>query len=132
MRSKKGFTLIELIVTMAVSGIFFTLAMNMFSTANGSFVSYKKAHEAYFDYNVKKAIANRMLNEHQGTCDNQGNFHFSGDSTRFISADSLDKAFPFPSPKCRPVDKKRTLVYYLGVPDSSSREVQGYSSYTRH
>lgn len=129
MRSKKGFTLIELIVTMAVSGIFFTLAMNMFSTANGSFVSYKKAHESYFDYNVKKAIANRMLSEHQGTCDNQGNFHFSGDSTRFISADSLDKAFPFPESKCKKLDCKRSLVYFLGIQDSTSKEIVGFSNF---
>lgn len=124
MASKRGFTLIELIVTMAVSGIFFTLAMNMFSTANGSFVSYKKAHEEYFDYNVKKAKANRMLLDNTGSCQENGEFHFTGDS-----ADSLDMEFPFPQPKCKDVDHKRTLVYFLGATDSTSKEIVGYSHF---
>ena len=114
--------MIELVVTMAVSGIFFTLAMNMFSTANGAFISYRKAHDAYFDYNVKKATANRMLKDNQGECQNGGTFHFTGEF-----ADSLNNAFPFPAPKCKPLDRKRYLVYYLGIPDSASREIQGYS-----
>lgn len=122
MASKRGFTLIELIVTMAVSGIFFTLAMNMFSTANGSIVSYKKAHEEYFDYNVKKAKANRMLLDNTGSCQENGEFHFTGDS-----ADSLDMEFPFPQPKCKVLDNKRLLIYYFGQPDSSSNELAGYS-----
>lgn len=122
MRNKNGFTLIELVVTMAVSGIFFTLAMNMYCNANGAFINYKKSHEAYFDYNVKKATASRMLKNNSGKCENDGTFHFSGDA-----ADSLNNAFPFPAPKCKSLDRKRILVYFLGVADSSSKELLGYS-----
>lgn len=119
--------MIELIVAMAVSGIFFTLAMNMFITANGSFIRYKKSHEAYFDYNVKKAIASRMLDTHQGSCDNEGNFRFLG-----ISADSLNKVFPFSSPKCKKIDRKRSLVYYLGILDSTSMETIGFGNFNQN
>ena len=39
---KSGFTLIELMVTLAISGVFFTMAMNLYSTANKAFVTDKK------------------------------------------------------------------------------------------
>lgn len=120
--NKKGFTLIELVVTMAVSGIFFTLAMHMFTTANGAFVSYKKSHEDYFEYNIKKAVAEKMLRNNPGEC-TDGNFAFTGDV-----ADSLNEAFPFPTPKCAKLDSKRNLIYYLGKTDSTTNAIYGFSA----
>lgn len=120
--SKKGFTLIELVVTMAVSAIFFTLAMHMFTTANGAFVSYKKSHADYFDYNVKKASAEKMLRNNPGEC-SEGNFTFTGES-----ADSLNEVFPFPAPKCAKLDSKRYLVYFLGKIDSTTNAIYGFST----
>ena len=46
--SKSGFTLIELVVTIAISGVFFTMAMNLYNTANRAFVTDKKYDELYF------------------------------------------------------------------------------------
>ena len=43
--SKSGFTLIELVVTIAISGVFFTMAMNLYSTANRAFVTDKEYDE---------------------------------------------------------------------------------------
>lgn len=121
-KKKKGFTLIELVVTMAVTSIFVTLAMHLYVSANGSFVSYKKSHEEYFDYNVKKATAEKMLRENPGACDQSRIFSFTGES-----ADSLNEAFPFPSPKCDRIDKSSNLVYFLGKTDSSSHAIYGFS-----
>ena len=121
MTNRNGFTLIELVVTLAVSGIFFTLAMNMYVTANGAFTGYRKTHEAYFEHNVRAAVANRMLRDNRGTCDG-GEFRFAGEA-----ADSLDRAVPFPAPRCKRIDRDRILVYFLGKADSASRELQGFS-----
>jgi hypothetical protein len=63
-----------------------------------------------------------MLKDNPGKCGDDGTFHFLGDT-----ADSLDKAFPFPAPKCKALDRKRALVYFLGIPDSASKELLGYS-----
>ena len=62
--SKSGFTLIELVVTIAISSIFFTMAMNLYSTANRAFVTDEKYDELYFEYNVLKAKTVRFLQEH--------------------------------------------------------------------
>ncbi len=110
---------------MIVSGIFFTLAMNMYVTANGSIVSYKKSHEIYFDYNVKKAVADKMLRENSGECSPEGYFHFTGDT-----ADSLNAAFPFHEPECKLINRKRILVYHLGKSDSASSELESYSGFS--
>lgn len=44
-------------------------------------------------------------------------------------ADSLDKAFPFPESKCKKLDCKRSLVYFLGIQDSTSKEIVGFSNF---
>lgn len=120
--NKKGFTLIELVVTMAVSGIFFTLALNLYGSANNAFLNYKKTHEAYFEYNIMKANANRLLRENPGNCDPDGNYIFRGDK-----ADSLNEVFPFPAPKCKPIDSKRNLIYFTGIADTTINKAVGYS-----
>ncbi len=107
---------------MAISGIFFTFAMNMFSTANNSFFNYKKSHEEYFDYNVMRAKADNMLRTNPGECSNDSLFKFTGNY-----ADSLNKSFPFPFPKCKKLDRYRSLIFFLGKIDSSSREIYAYS-----
>ncbi|MCQ2063128.1 MAG: prepilin-type N-terminal cleavage/methylation domain-containing protein [Fibrobacter sp.] len=125
-KAKEGFTLIELVVTMAVSGIFFMLAMHVYVSANGAFVSYKKSHEDYFEYNVKKATAEKMLRENTGECDSTGNFSFTGES-----ADSLNEVFPFPEPKCAQLGRERHLVYFLGKLDSTTSAFYGFSATIR-
>ena len=119
---KKGFTLIELIVTIGISGIFFTMAMHMFYSANSIFANNKKIHEYYFEYNVKKAKAEKMLRNNPGICSN-GSFLFIGDA-----ADSLNNEFPFPAPKCTKIDRKRSLVYVLGKMDSTNNGTWGFSA----
>lgn len=121
-KNKKGFTLIELIVTLAISGIFFTLALHMFGTANGAFANFSKTNDDYFKYNVKKATAEKMLHNNPGVCTN-GIFSFIGDA-----ADSLNKVFPFPTPQCTKIDSKSIFIYHLGKTDSTSNTVYGFST----
>lgn len=120
--NKKGFTLIELVVTMAVSSIFFTLALNLYGSANNAFLNYKITHEFYFEYNVMKANADRQLRENPGECTPDGNYIFRGDK-----ADSLNEVFPFPAPKCKTIDSKRNLIYFTGIADSTINKAVGYS-----
>lgn len=120
--NKKGFTLIELVVTMAVSSIFFTLALNLYGSANNAFLNYKITHEFYFEYNVMKANADRQLRENPGECTPDGNYIFTG-----VKADSLNEAFPFQVPKCKRIDSKRNLVYFTGIANSTINKAVGYS-----
>ena len=126
-QQKRGFTLIELVVTMAVTGIFITLAMNLYSSANSAFVNYRKSHGTFFTYNVIKAKSERALREHPGVCikdldsDEAAIYRFTGED-----ADSLNEAFPLRPLNCKPIDKKRTLVFFRGHADSTSKALYGF------
>lgn len=125
---KNGFTLIELIVTMAVSGIFTILAFNLYSTANYTFLKDKNKHDVFFDYNVKKSKTIQMLRNHPGSCEKQEfaeelHFSFKGDS-----AEILNENLPFKPLQCKPIDAKRYIIYFQGYLDSATHSLAGFST----
>lgn len=113
--SKRGFTLIELVTTLAISGIFFTLAMNLYSTANKAFITDKKYDELYFDYNVLKAKTEHFLREHPDFCEKADKYQ-------------IEYSLPFPQLQCKSIDKKRHLVHFQGYMDSTKHALVGFSS----
>lgn len=113
--SKSGFTLIELVVTIAISGIFFTMAMNLYSTANRAFVTDKKYDELYFEYNVLKAKTVRFLQEHPDFCERADKY----EAEYNLSLSPL---------QCKAIDKKRYLVYFQGYTDSTKHSLVGFST----
>lgn len=126
--TRSGFTLIELVVTMAISGIFITLAFNLYSTANRAFLVDRKNHELFFTYNVKSAKTERMLRLFPGECKKND---FSGSTSYSFTGDSayiLNNQLPFSPLQCRAIDKKRYLVYYRGRLDSSNSSLVGFST----
>ena len=112
---KHGFTLIELITTIAISGIFFSMAMNLYSNANKAFITDKKYDELYFEYNVLKAKTIRFLQEHPDFCEHSEKYE-------------IEYRIPFSPLQCRPIDKKRYLVYFQGYMDSTRRALVGFST----
>ena len=126
--TKMGFTLIELVVTMAISGIFVTLAFKLYSTANRAFLVDRKSHEAFFKYNVKSAKTERMLHLFPGECKKN---EFSENTTYSFTGDSAyirNQQLPFSPLQCKAIDKKRFLVYYRGRLDSSNQSLIGFST----
>ena len=113
--SKSGFTLIELVVTIAISGVFFTMAMNLYSTANRAFVTDKKYDELYFEYNVLKAKTERFLQEHPDFCERSDKYQF-------------EYKLPLSPLQCKAIDKKRYLVYFQGYTDSTKHSLVGFST----
>ncbi|MCF0215765.1 MAG: prepilin-type N-terminal cleavage/methylation domain-containing protein [Fibrobacteraceae bacterium] len=67
-RKCHGFTLIELVVTMAVAGIFFTLAMHLYTQAVKGRIAFEKKDAAYIQRTVDVAKTKRILQEHPGKC----------------------------------------------------------------
>lgn len=65
---KRGFTLIELVVTIAVSGIFFTLAMHLYTQAVKGQLAFTKKDTAYMQRSVDIALTKKMLQKHPGKC----------------------------------------------------------------
>lgn len=114
-RSKRGFTLIELVVTMAVTGIFFTLAMNLYCNANRALAGDREIDSLYFDYNVAKAETERFLREHPDFCTTS-------------DAEKIENRPPFWPLACKPLDKRRNLVYFRGFMDSTHHAVVGFST----
>ena len=112
---KRGFTLIELVTTMALSGIFFTRAMNLYSSANRAFITDKKYDDLYFEYNVLKARTVRFLQEHPNFCSR----------AEFYEA---EYDLPLSPLHCTPLDKKRHLVYFQGYMDSTKLGLVGFST----
>ncbi len=113
--NKRGFTLIELVTTMAVSGFFFALAMNLYCSANKAFITDKKYDELYFEYNVRKAQTERFLREHPNFCDIPEKYE-------------AEYKLPFTPLRCKPLDKKRHLVYFQGHMDSTKHALIGFST----
>lgn len=113
--NKCGFTLIELVTTMALSGLFFTLAMNLYSTANKAFITDKKYDELYFEYNVLKARTEHFLREHPNFCENPEKYE-------------MEYTLPLSPLHCKPLDKKRSLVYFQGYMDSTRHALVGFST----
>ncbi len=113
--NKQGFTLIELVITMAISGFFFTLAMNLYSTANKAFVTDKKYDELYFEYNVLKARTEHFLREHPDFCEKKDKYE-------------VEYKIPLGPLQCLPLDKKRNLVYFQGYMDSTKHALVGFST----
>ena len=111
----RGFTLIELVTTMALSGAFFTLAMNLYCSANKAFITDKKYDELYFDYNVLKAKTERFLREHPDFCERPNKYQ-------------IEYKLPFSPLHCKAIDKKRFLVYFQGHMDPTKRALVGFST----
>jgi len=112
---QNGFTLIELVVTIAISGVFFTMAMNLYSTANKAFVTDKKYDELYFEYNVLKAKSEHFLREHPDFCERPEKYE-------------IEYKLPLSPLHCKPLDKKRYLVYFQGYMDSTKHALVGFST----
>lgn len=112
---KNGFTLIELVVTIAISGIFFTMAMNLYSTANKAFVTDKKYDELYFEYNVLKAKTERFLREHPDFCERPDKYQ-------------IEFKLPLGPLQCKAIDKKRNLVYFQGYTAPNKHALVGFST----
>ena len=112
---KSGFTLIELVVTIAISGVFFTMAMNLYSTANRAFVTDKKYDELYFEYNVLKSKTERFLQEHPDFCDRPDKYQ-------------LEYKLPLSPLQCKAIDKKRYLVFFQGYMDPNKHALVGFST----
>ena len=112
---KSGFTLIELVVTIAISGVFFTMAMNLYSTANRAFITDKEYDELYFEYNVLKAKTVRFLQEHPDFCERPDKYQF-------------EYKLPLTPLQCKAIDKKRYLVYFQGYMDPSKHALVGFST----
>jgi prepilin-type N-terminal cleavage/methylation domain-containing protein len=112
---KRGFTLIELVTTIAISGIFFTMAMNLYSTANSAFVTDKRYDELYFEYNVLKAQTERFLREHPDFCSRAEIYE-------------IEYKLPLSPLHCQLLDKKRHLVYFQGYMDSTKHALVGFST----
>lgn len=113
--NKHGFTLIELVTTMAVSGIFYTMAMNLYCSANSVFTTDKKYDELYFEYNVLKAKTERFLREHPNFCNNPEKYE-------------AEYKLPLSPLHCKSIDKKRHLVYFQGYMDSTRHALVGFST----
>ncbi|PWJ55078.1 MULTISPECIES: type II secretion system protein [unclassified Fibrobacter] len=100
--SRNGFTLIELIVTIAISGIFFTLAMNLYTQAVKGQLAFTKKDAAYMQRSVDIAKTKRMLQEHPGKC---------VDGIYVLdSADNVIPASTHPL-QCKELKKARVVVY---------------------
>jgi prepilin-type N-terminal cleavage/methylation domain-containing protein len=119
---KKGFTLIELVVTISVAGIFSTFAMNYYLQAIKAKQAMVEKHDEYFEYNVVKSKLKRALLDYEGEC-KRGKYTFKADQSCFeqptVPAAGLD---------CKVLDHSRVLVYYLGKLDSSSKKLVGFST----
>ena len=113
--SKSGFTLIELVVTIAISGVFFTMTMNLYSTANRAFITDKKYDELYFDYNVLKAKTERFLQEHPDFCERPNKYE-------------AEYKLPFSPLQCKALDKKRYLIFFQGYMDPNKHALVGFST----
>lgn len=113
--NKYGFTLIELVTTTALSGFFFTMAMNLYSTANRAFMTDKKYDELYFEYNVLKAKTKLFLQEHPNFCERSDKYE-------------IEYKLPFHPLQCKRIDKNRHLVYFQGYMDSTQKALVGFST----
>ena len=116
---KGGFTLIELVVTIAVSGVFFTMAMNLYGTANRAFLTDKEYDELYFEYNVLKSRTERFLREHPDFCERPN---------KYQSEYQTESEMPLGPLQCKALDKKRYLVYFQGYMDPNKRALVGFST----
>ncbi|MBQ2561643.1 MAG: type II secretion system protein [Fibrobacter sp.] len=112
---KLGFTLIELVTTIAISGAFFTMAMNLYGNANKAFATDKKYDELYFEYNALKARTERFLREHPDFCERSEKYQ-------------IEYNLPFKPLSCKPLDKKRYLVYFQGYMDPTRLALVGFST----
>lgn len=99
---KNGFTLIELVVTMAVSGIFFTLAMNLYTQAVKGQLAFTKKDAAYMQRSVDIAKTKRMLQGHPGKC-----------VDGIYVLDSTDNVIPASTHplQCKELKRGRVVVY---------------------
>lgn len=107
---KRGFTLIELVVTIAVSGIFFTLAMNLYVQAVKGQLAFTKKDAAYMQRTVDNALTKRMLQEHPGKCVN-GKYILNSDTDVVLSPDSKASLPHLHSLQCKELKRGRIVVY---------------------
>lgn len=113
--SKRGFTLIELVTTMALSGVFFTMALDLYNTITKAYLTDKKYDELYFDYNVQVAKTKRFLKEHYDYCEKPEKYE-------------MEFKLPLSPLHCKALEKKRYLVYFQGYMDSGKRALVGFST----
>jgi len=119
---KKGFTLIELLVTISLMGLFSIFALQMFSDSFVLQLNYKKQNSDFFEMSVKSAIADKLIRENSGSCNEDNLFVFNG-----LSADSSRVHFPFPELHCEPGKRGEILVYYNGKIGSGNGFPVGWS-----
>jgi prepilin-type N-terminal cleavage/methylation domain-containing protein len=98
---KHGFTLIELVVTIAVSGIFFTLAMNLYVQAVKGQLAFAKKDASYMQRTVDIALTKKMLQEHPGKC---------VDGKYILDSDTEDPRLVH-NLQCKELKRGRILVY---------------------
>lgn len=119
---KKGFTLIELVITISVAGIFSTFAMNYYLQVIKAKQAMDKRHDEYFEFNVVKSKLKCALQDNEGEC-KEGKYTFN------IEQNDLQQAvFPASGLECKALAHNRVLVYYLGKLDSSSKRLVGFST----
>lgn len=98
---KHGFTLIELVVTIAVSGIFFTLAMNLYVQAVKGQLAFTKKDASYMQRTIDIALTRRMLQEHPGKCID-GKYILDSDTENLRLINNL---------QCKKLKRGRIVVY---------------------
>ena len=98
---KRGFTLIELVVTIAVSGIFFTLAMHLYTQAVKGQLAFTKKDAVYMQRSVDIALTKKMLQEYPGKCID-GNYIVDSDTETHPLIQNL---------KCKELKRGRIVVY---------------------
>lgn len=102
---KKGFTLIELIVTMMLAGICSLLAARLFVEAYRQYYAYRERDAAYFAEYRDEVLFKKMLRESPWSCRVDGSFAFTGDN-----ADSLAKAAPGHNLRCETNPKNGRIL----------------------
>lgn len=98
---KRGFTLIELVVTIAVSGIFFTLAMNLYVQAIKGQLAFTKKDAIYMQRTVDIALTKKMLQENPGKCVD-GKYILDSDTENLRLINNL---------QCKKLKRGRIVVY---------------------
>lgn len=92
---KRGFTLIELVVSMMLAGICSLLAGRLFVEAYRQYYAYRDRDAIFFDESRQEALARKMLYKHPGKCREDSSYAFTGER-----ADSLRTAFPYAELRC--------------------------------
>lgn len=108
MNKQSGFTLIELIVTMCLSGVFLSFALQYYLSALRVEKNIREDFDSYFDYNVKKAAVQKLLKNKTGLC--SGGIYFVSGTDSVSSVSEI----PLKSWNCHESGEGRRVLYYQG------------------